>query len=450
MSLSPVIGTEVPETANGLVTPVSSENGPHVPVSVKCGGSRVPCPGEASEDESLGHTENHVGGENRVYDGEGCLDTDMDNNERTTSLSSHTPCVTDPSLPAATCTADSESGSKDTDFPEASNTVEPPGAALLWDSPHQAHAKDLSQQGGTAAAYRQLTEAETQDGGTESREDEEDGEKEKQDEEEDEKNEKKWRHQHAEGRKEVESLRHYSSSAPGPSTSSSSPLPPLLPSDDAPCPPHVMAQVWVRNVRGMQDSKSLDEISQACGGGSGARGGGRGGQSEGRRATISSALELEGTVSHEGDLTNFITKNLEQKIKMSSKPSLDCSDSDCSGPIYGGRGLSRRPADIPPIDPAVLLDLQRHTQEVAHSVEMMMRSLNGTIQNMTALSVGYIQTYRDSVDSLGESVDMSIKGMYTLMARCEELDRSMQPIHTLAAQIRDIKRTLDALEAICK
>lgn len=28
---------------------------------------------------------------------------------------------------------------------------------------------------------------------------------------------------------------------------------------------------------------------------------------------------------------------------------------------------------------------------------------------MTALSVGYIQTYRDSVDSVGESVDMSIK-----------------------------------------
>lgn len=42
------------------------------------------------------------------------------------------------------------------------------------------------------------------------------------------------------------------------------------------------------------------------------------------------------------------------------------------------------------------------------------------------------------------------QGMYTLMARCEELDRSMQPIHTLAAQIRDIKRTLDALETICK
>lgn len=456
MSLSPVIGTEVPETANGVVTPISSENGPHIPVSVKCGGSRVPCQGESSEDSDPGHTENHVDVENRVYDGEGRLDTETYNNGRTSSLPLHTSNVTDPSLPAATCTGDSEdsdSGSKDTDtdIHEASNTVEPPGAALLRDSSQQARSKESSQRGGPDTADTHQTETETVDGDTDSRDEEEDGEKEKQDEEDDEKNEKKWIHQRAGGRKEVESSRHYSSSAPGPSTSSSSsPPPPLLPSDDIPCPPHVMAQVWVRNVRGMQDSKSLDEISQACGGGSGARGGGRGGQSEGRRATISSALELEGTVSHEGDLTNFITKNLEQKIKMSSKPSLDCSDSDCSGPIYRSRGLSRRPADIPPIDPAVLLDLQRHTQEVAHSVEMMMRSLNGTIQNMTALSVGYIQTYRDSVDSLGESVDMSIKGMYTLMARCEELDRSMQPIHTLAAQIRDIKRTLDALEAICK
>ncbi|XP_030640709.1 BLOC-1-related complex subunit 6 [Chanos chanos] len=240
--------------------------------------------------------------------------------------------------------------------------------------------------------------------------------------------------------------------APPPASDPASVLPDP---DESQCPAHVMAEVRVRGmperervVRGMQDSKSLDEISGACGGHQ--RGGARGGQAEGRRATISSALELEGTVSHDGDLTHFITKNLEQKIKMSSRPSLDC-DSDCSGPVVRGRGsFLRRPADIPPIDPSVLLDLQKHTQDVAQSVEMMMRSLNGTIQNMTALSVGYIQTYRDSVDSLGESVDMSIKGMYTLMARCEELDRSMQPIHSLAAQIREIKRTLDALETLCK
>ncbi|XP_056129659.1 BLOC-1 related complex subunit 6 isoform X2 [Lampris incognitus] len=458
MSLFPVIGTDVPESANGVLTSVSlepcSENGPntHTPGSLKFGGSRGPCHGQGSKDGSHRETENHIDMERAVYDGEGCLDTEAVHNSATSGLDSqthleslHAPRRLDPSLPTATCTGDT--GPKDTQFSETSHSTDSPGTALPGDIAQHIESKDSpAPQGGPISSDRQWT-------GLESLEGEMDGEMEKQDEEEDEKKEREWDREHGAEGADMEPTRQYSSSAPGPRTTSSPP--PSLPSDSSPCPPHVMAQVRVRNVperdrivRGMQDSKSLDEISQACG--SGARGGGRGGQSEGRRATISSALELEGTVSHDGDLTHFITKNLEQKIKMSSKPSLDCSDSDCSGPIHRSRGSARRPADIPPIDPAVLLDLQRHTQDVAHSVEIMMRSLNGTIQNMTALSVGYIQTYRDSVDSLGESVDMSIKGMYTLMARCEELDRSMQPIHTLAAQIRDIKRTLDALEAICK
>ncbi|KAK1158653.1 BLOC-1-related complex subunit 6 isoform X1 [Acipenser oxyrinchus oxyrinchus] len=232
------------------------------------------------------------------------------------------------------------------------------------------------------------------------------------------------------------------------------PSPPEAPSLPT-CPQHVMAQVYVcsapaggaalpwgdreRIVGRLQDSKSLDGISQVCGG---ARCRER--QPEGRRATISSALELEGTVSHDGDLTHFVANNLQQKIKMSSRQSLD-SDSSVRS-----RGSQRKLVDIPPIDPAVLQDLERQTQDVAQSVELMMRSLSGTVQNMTALSVGCIQTYRDSVDSLGESVDMSIKGMYTLMARCEELDRSMHPIHSLAKQIHDIKRTLEMLETVCK
>ncbi|XP_068107693.1 BLOC-1-related complex subunit 6 [Hyperolius riggenbachi] len=114
------------------------------------------------------------------------------------------------------------------------------------------------------------------------------------------------------------------------------------------------------------------------------------------------------------------------------------------------QALQRSRPDIPPIDVEVLKDLEILAQDVALKVDQMMKSLSGTIQNMTALSVGYIQTYRDSVDSLGESVDMSIKAMYTLMARCEELDRSMQPIHALAKQIREIKRTLEMFETLCK
>lgn len=200
MNLSPVTGTEVPETANGVVTPVPSENGPHVPVLVKCGGSRVPCSGDPSQDRALVDTENHVDVESRVYDGEGRFG--MYNNERTSSLPSHTSHVIDASFPAATFTGHSESGSKDTDVPEESNAVKPPGAAALRDS---AHSKDSHQRGGQVTTYRLQQEAETVDGGTDSRDEEEDdGEKEKQDEEEDEKNEKKWIHQRAGGRTEVE------------------------------------------------------------------------------------------------------------------------------------------------------------------------------------------------------------------------------------------------------
>ncbi|XP_043933542.1 BLOC-1-related complex subunit 6 isoform X2 [Protopterus annectens] len=225
---------------------------------------------------------------------------------------------------------------------------------------------------------------------------------------------------------------------------------------------HVMAEVYIKNTAEevqnvkepkcplkqvdpanrilgrLQDSKSLDAISQVCDGGRASNG-----KLEGRRATISSALELEGTVSHEGNLTNFVANNLQMKIKLSSRQSLDYNSSRI-------QGVSRKTADIPPIDPGVLKDLDVMSQDVAQKVDYMLKSLNSIIQNMTALSVGYIQTYRDSVDSLGESVDMSIKGMYTLMARCEELDRSMQPIHVLAKQIREIKRTLEVFEAVCK
>lgn len=176
MSLSPVTGTDVPETANGVVTPVSSENGPHVPGSVKHLGSRVPSSGDPPKD-----TENHVDMESRVYYGEGHY-----NKERMSSLLSHTSHEMDASLPTATSMGDSSS--RDTAIPEDSNNGEPPGAAP---SRASARSKDYQQQGGQATTHRWQREAKTVYRGTDSQE-EEDGENEKQDEEEDEKSENKW------------------------------------------------------------------------------------------------------------------------------------------------------------------------------------------------------------------------------------------------------------------
>jgi hypothetical protein len=193
----------------------------------------------------------------------------------------------------------------------------------------------------------------------------------------------------------------------------------------------------------LQDSRSLDGLSGACGGG-GSSSSGETGAGGGRRATISSPLELEGTVSRHGDLTHFVANNLQLKIRLSGAP-------PPVPPASVRPCLTPAPTPtIPPIDPDVLRDLERLSRELGGRVDRLLRGLGGAVQELTALSVGCIQTYRDAVDSLGEAVDMSIKGMYTLLARCEELERALQPVQGLARQVRDIRRTLEVLEALCK
>ncbi|XP_005002156.2 BLOC-1-related complex subunit 6 [Cavia porcellus] len=189
----------------------------------------------------------------------------------------------------------------------------------------------------------------------------------------------------------------------------------------------------------LQDSRSLDGLSAACGG-AGAEPGAGGG----RRATISSPLELEGTVSRHGDLTHFVANNLQLKIRLSGAP-----PPLPPAPVRPSLAPTPTPT-IPPIDADVLRDLERLSRELGGRVDRLLRGLGGAVQELTALSVGCIQTYRDAVDSLGEAVDMSIKGMYTLLARCEELERALQPVQGLARQVRDIRRTLEVLEALCK
>lgn len=180
MSLSPVAGTEVSETANGVLTPVLSENGPQIPASVKYGGSRVSPSGDHSEDAG-----NYVDVESRVYDGDGFLE--MNNHERTSALP----------LLASNIIGDSETCSRDT--PEESGAAEPPGAAPLMDLAIS------HQPGGQASSDRQQAVAEKlRESPSSPEEEEDDGEKEKQDEEEDEKNDNKWMQAHAGGRTKAE------------------------------------------------------------------------------------------------------------------------------------------------------------------------------------------------------------------------------------------------------
>ncbi|NWS97274.1 BORC6 protein, partial [Mionectes macconnelli] len=193
-----------------------------------------------------------------------------------------------------------------------------------------------------------------------------------------------------------------------------------------------------------RDERSLEALSLAAAGGGAAAVAAAGRQlPEGRRATLASALELEGTVLREGRLTQFVANNLERRIRLSGAPRGE-------PPAGGGGGGGGGGSSIPAIDPGALQDVVVLAGQVAAQVDDLLRNVHCGLQALTALSVGCIQTYRDGVESLGEAADLSIRAMYALVARCEELDRAMQPVPALAKRIRDMKGTLERLEGLCK
>ncbi|XP_074846996.1 BLOC-1-related complex subunit 6-like [Carettochelys insculpta] len=171
---------------------------------------------------------------------------------------------------------------------------------------------------------------------------------------------------------------------------------------------------------GTQEREADRSLEARCSGGA---------QQPGSRRAAG-ALEREGTVRQEGRLTHFVVSNLQQKIQLSAPAGAASS--------------------IPPVDPAALRELGALAAQVGAQVDELLRSVHCGLQALTALSVGCIQTYRDGVESLGEAVDTSIRAMYTLVARCEELDLAMKPVPALARRIRDMKGTLERLEGLCK
>ncbi|XP_038069044.1 uncharacterized protein LOC119738278 isoform X1 [Patiria miniata] len=178
--------------------------------------------------------------------------------------------------------------------------------------------------------------------------------------------------------------------------------------------------------------------------------------------SASGSLSLHGTVTREGEMLSFVADDLMEKIRQSGDPlkakdrgsstgSSTChtpSSSHSRTPSLSPSGISA--SAIPPVDPTALADIERHCKRVADNVELMMGHLSSTLQNMSAITVGHTQTYRDAVDKAGVTVDQSVKCMYALIARCEELNKTMEPVHQLANQIKSIKRLLEEMEAVCK
>lgn len=107
-------------------------------------------------------------------------------------------------------------------------------------------------------------------------------------------------------------------------------------------------------------------------------------------------------------------------------------------------------SEIPPIDHAAINDLESRAKDVASNLDHLLGTLAASLKSLSVISVQSVDTYKTSIQNVEDSVDLSIKNMYTLIAKCEELNSHMGPLYNIAAQIKDIKRTLDVFESVCK
>ncbi|XP_062522164.1 BLOC-1-related complex subunit 6-like [Corticium candelabrum] len=118
--------------------------------------------------------------------------------------------------------------------------------------------------------------------------------------------------------------------------------------------------------------------------------------------------------------------------------------------VYG-EGLPHNiETDIPLLDQDVLYDLEQHAKRVADSLGLMTGHLTNALHYMSAITMHCMDSYQQAATELGQTVDVSIKTMYALIAKCEAIANSMEPVEQLAQQVYDIKRTLERLERLCK
>lgn len=186
-------------------------------------------------------------------------------------------------------------------------------------------------------------------------------------------------------------------------------------------------------------------------------------------SSLSSSLP-HGTIMRKGDMIQFVADDLQEKIKQSSPMSYvadtvstnsrrssvrSIASFSSSTSFATSSGVSRSPSsqfqqspdDIPPIDAAAVKELEDHACRVADNLDLMMGNIRNNLHKMSAITIGCQDAYKRSVDITCDSVDASIKSMYALMAKCEELSASMGPVEQIATQIKEIKRILDLFES---
>lgn len=145
---------------------------------------------------------------------------------------------------------------------------------------------------------------------------------------------------------------------------------------------------------------------------------------------------VEAASNEENHMVAFVAEDFQEKIRLSSSDNSSSSQSSSS---------HVPPSFIP--DPQILIDLESQAQQIATQFDRILVEFRGSLHGMTNLTVDCVGCYTNSVKKTCDSVDGTIKSMYQMLAKSEELLHVLKPLPALTKQVREIKRLLDLFES---
>lgn len=148
-------------------------------------------------------------------------------------------------------------------------------------------------------------------------------------------------------------------------------------------------------------------------------------------------LTCEGTFHLEGNMTHFVVEDLEHKIKLAS-PVVKSNDFETN--------ISALYTPFDQINGDILNDLELETQRIATSIDTLTENLCGILHSISSITADNVNTYKNAVIKMTDAMDANIKGMYTLVAKAEEVSQVMKPVAAHAARIKEIKRLVDLFD----
>ncbi|CAH1987182.1 unnamed protein product [Acanthoscelides obtectus] len=161
-------------------------------------------------------------------------------------------------------------------------------------------------------------------------------------------------------------------------------------------------------------------------------------------------LTLEGSVHKEGNMTHFVTEDLEQKLRLCSP----VSKKDTPGTSSSSRACTPSPLyrqllgpQIGQLDTALINDLECEAHRMATSIDSLIENLSEILHSISSITADNVDVYKNAVSKMSDAMDSNIKSMYTMMAKVEEVTQSMKIVETHAARIKEIKRLVDLFES---